>query len=68
MATQKANAAASCKTRGALKSDLAGQLIISENSASRENLQVSRLLSRFAWSQARARAVAELAFDQGRRR
>ncbi len=53
--------------RGPREDDLAGRSITSETNLSPLTIQVSRLLTRFAWSEARARAVAEIAFPpQGR--
>ena len=53
---------------GARKNDQAGSSIASENIPPPMTIQVSRLLARFAWSEARARLIAELAFRNGRTR
>lgn len=62
MSLKRANPARGA--RGARKTELAGWLLNSEHTASAPALQVRRLISRFGWSEARARVVAELAFGQ----
>ncbi len=65
MTSTTTNAAAG--DRGVVENDLGlGSISITPNIiANPLSLQVSRLLARFAWSEARARAVAEIAFDHG---
>jgi hypothetical protein len=66
MPLKNANPAPSWRTGGARKNDQAGSSIYSENKLPPLPWQVARLLRRFNWSEARARVVAELAFNSGR--